>query len=135
MTQPVAVPEKSPRTRSIWIVAIAIGLMLGVALGVAISPLIIKPEEILCIINPVQVSGTVHGVPKGMISFVNDNEANSTRYSHHVPIANERYSIVLSGGQTYRVSVGMPGISSAVPYAPYYVSVPSNITTFTVNFT
>jgi len=123
------------KNSNIWIIAaLAIGLMLGLAIGLAISRSIIIPEKILCIINPVQVSGTIHGVIKGTIQFVNFNEAESTRYEHHVQIVNEQYNITLSGGQPYTVNVGLPGISGPVPYAPGEIFVPSNVTTFSVDF-
>jgi hypothetical protein len=117
------------------IAVLAFGIVIGLALGVAVSPIIITPEKILCIINPVQVSGTVTGVLKGTIQFVNNNEAENTRYQHRAQIINGNYSILLSGGQTYRVYIGIGGITGDVPHDPYYVYIPSNVTTFTANFT
>jgi hypothetical protein len=138
LTQPAAMPgtlgyrNKLVATLAVGLV---IGLVIGLGLGVAISALVIGPKEVLCIVNPVQVSGTVRGAQFGSIQFVNENEAESTRYKHVAQIDGGNYSIVLSGGQTYEVYVGEPGISSAVPYSPSSVYIPLNATTFTVNFT
>lgn len=134
LTQPVAMPG-SLGYRNKLVAALAVGLVIGLGLGVAISALVIGPKEVLCIVNPVEVSGTVRGTQFGSIQFINENEAESTRYKHRVQIVNGNYSIVLSGGQTYRVYVGLPGITSAAPYYPSSVYVPLNVTTFTVNFT
>ena len=133
MTQPVAWPKNFRGNRNVWIAALAFGLVIGLGLGLAISPLIIAPRKILCITNPVQVSGTV-SEQKGTIQFVNDNEANSTRYDHRAQIVNGYYTILLSGGQTYTVYIGIPGITGNVPHSPNQVYVPSNVTAFTANF-
>jgi hypothetical protein len=135
MTQPVAMPENSRRNRNMWIAALAVGLVIGLGLGIIVSVAFILPsmtQEVLCIINPVQVSGTVSETLKGTIQFINDKETTSTRYIHHAPIVGGNYSIVLSGGQSYTVGIGIPGVIGYVYQFSLYV--PSNVTTLTANF-
>jgi len=135
MNQPVAVPENSRRNRSIWIAALAVGLVIGLGLGIIVSVAFILPsmkERVLVIINPVQVSGTVKGVQKGSIQFVNDDEADSTHYDHIASIVGGNYSIVLSGGQSYTAYIGVGGLTGALGTFPLYV--PSNVTTLTADF-
>jgi hypothetical protein len=135
MNQPVAMPENSRRNRNMWIAALAVGLVIGLGLGIIVSVAFILPsmrQEVLCIINPVQVSGTVSETLKGTIQFINDNETTSTRYNHYVPIVGGNYSIVLSGGQPYTVGIGIPGVIGYVYQFSLYV--PSNVTTLTANF-
>ena len=135
MTHPVAMPENSRRNRNMWIAALAVGLVIGLGLGIIVSVAFILPsmkQEVLCIINPVQVSGTVSETLKGTIQFINDNETTSTRYNHHVPIVGGNYSIVLSGGQSYTVLIGIGGLTGYAYQFSLYV--PSNVTTLTANF-
>jgi hypothetical protein len=136
MTQPVDMPEtRTRRNRKVWIAALALGLLIGLGLGVIVSVAFILPnmtQEVLFAINPVEVSGTVKGVQKGTIQFINGHETNSTRYSHHVQIVDGNYSIVISGGYTYTVSVGIGGLTSALYTFSLYV--PSNVTALTANF-
>jgi hypothetical protein len=111
-----------------------VGLVVGVGLSIAGSILFICPnmtQEVLFAINPVQVSGTVSVAQKGTIQFVNDNETASTRYSHHVPIVDGKYSLVLSGGYSYEVYIGTGQTSPSYTFSLY---VPSNVTTLTANF-
>jgi hypothetical protein len=131
LTQPVAVPEVSRVNRRKWIAVLAIGLVVGLGLGIAIGALVIGPRELLCIINPVQVSGTVSGNQYGSIQFVNDHEAESTRYKHVVPITGGSYSIVLSSGQSYHVYIGTGQTSPSGSFSLY---VPANATSLTANF-
>ena len=137
MTQPAAMPENSRRNSNIWIAALAVGLVIGLVLGIIVSLAFILPgrtqEAILGFaINPVQVSGTVSVEQKGWIQFINENETISTRYNHNVPIVDGNYSIVLSGGYSYRVGIAIPGIVGYVHQYSLYV--PSNVTTLTANF-
>jgi len=135
MTQPVTMPENSRRNRNMWIAALAVGLVIGLGLGIIVSVAFILPrmtQEVLFAINPVQVSGTVSVAQKGTISFVNENETTSTRYNHHVPIVGGNYSIVLSGGQSYTVYIGIGGLTGYSYQFSLYV--PSNVTTLTANF-
>jgi len=135
MTQPVTMPENSRRNRNMWIAALAVGLVIGLGLGIIVSVAFILPrmtQEVLFAINPVQVSGTVSVAQKGTISFVNENETTSTRYNHHVPIVGGNYSIVLSGGQSYTVCIGIGGLTGYSYQFSLYV--PSNVTTLTANF-
>jgi len=135
MTHPVAMPENSRRNRNMWIAALAVGLVIGLGLGIIVSVAFILPsmtQEGSCIINPVQVSGTVSVAQKGTIQFINDNETTSTRYNHHAPIVGGNYSIVLSGGQSYTVGIGILGVIGYVYQFSLYV--PSNVTTLTANF-
>jgi len=135
MTQPVAMPENSRRNRNRWIVGLAVGIVIGLGLGIVASAAFILPrmtQEVLFAINPVQVSGTVSVAQRGAISFVNENETTSTRYNHHVQIVGGNYSIVLSGGYSYAVYIGIPGQTS---YSHQYsLYVPSNVTILTANF-
>jgi len=131
----LAVPQNSRRNRSIWIAALAIGLIIGLGLGIIVSVAFILPwtkERVLVMINPVQVSGTVKGVQKGSIQFVNDNEASSTRYDHIASIVGGNYSIVLSGGQSYTVYIDVGGLTGALGIFSLYV--PSNVTTLAADF-
>jgi len=135
MAQPVAMPKNSRRNRNMWIAALAVGLVIGLGSGVIVSVAFILPsmkQEVLFAINPVQVSGTVSVEQKGWIQFINENETTSTRYNHNVPIVDGNYSIVLSGGYSYRVGIAIPGIVGHVHQ--YSLSVPSNVTTLTANF-
>jgi len=129
-------PENSRRNRNIWIAALAAGLVIGLGLGFIVSVVSILPgmtkEAILGFaINPVQVSGTVSVAQRGTIQFVNYNETTSTRYYHHVPIVDGDYSIVLSGGYSYKVYIGTGQTSPSSTFSLY---VPSNVTTLTANF-
>jgi hypothetical protein len=131
----VSIPENSLRSRKMWTAALAVGLVIGLGLGIIVGVVFILPrmtQEVLFAINPVQVSGAVGGVREGRIQFINEYETNSTRYSHHVQIMNGNYSIVLSGGYDYTVSVSIGGLTSALYTFSLYV--PSNVTTLTANF-
>ena len=137
MTQPIPMPENSRGNRNIWIAALAIGLVIGLGLGIIISVVFILPrmtqEAILGFaINPVQVSGTVRAVKKGGIQFINENETTSTRYNHHVPIVDNNYSIVLSGGYSYTAYISIGGLTTYL-YS-YSLYVPANVTILTANF-
>jgi hypothetical protein len=117
-----------------WIAALAIGLVIGLGLGIIVSLAFILPgmtEEVLFAINPVQVSGTVSVAQKGTISFVNENETTSTRYNHHVQIVDGNYNIVLSGGYSYTVYIGTGQTGYSYQFSLY---VPPNVTTFAANF-
>ena len=137
MAQPVAMPKNSPRNRNMWIAALAVGLVIGLGLGIVISVAFILPrmtQEVILgfAINPVQVSGTVRAVKKGGIQFINQNETTSTRYNHHVSIVDNNYSIVLSGGYSYTVYISIGGLTSYL-YS-YSLYVPANVTALTANF-
>jgi len=137
MSQPIPTPENSRGNRNIWIATLAIGLVIGLGLGIIISVVFILPrmthEAILGFaINPVQVSGTVRAVKKGGIQFINENETTSTRYNHHVPIVDNNYSIVLSGGYSYTAYISIGGLTTYL-YS-YSLYVPANVTTLTANF-
>jgi hypothetical protein len=126
--------EKSRRNSNICIAALAVGLVIGLGLGIIVSVEFILPsvtQKVLCIINPVQVSGTVRGVQKGTISFINDNESNSTRYDHRAPIVDGNCSIVLSGGQLYTVYIGEGQTGYSYQFS---LVVPSNVTSFLASF-
>ena len=136
MTRPVPVPENSRRNRNIWIAAFAVGLVIGLPFGIIVSLTFILPgmtqDAILGFaINPVQVSGMA-SVQRGTIQFVNDNETVNTRYNHYVQIADGNYSIVLSGGYSYTVFIGIGGLTSYLYMFSLYV--PANVTTLTANF-
>ena len=120
-----------------WVSALGVGLAIGLGLGVITSAAFVLPrmmsEAILGFaVNPVQVSGTVSEVQKGSIQFVNENETASTRHGHRVPIVDGNYSIVLSGGYSYKVYVGIGGLTSALHTFSLYV--PANATTLTANY-
>jgi hypothetical protein len=135
MAQPVAMPKNSRRNRNMWIAALAVGLVVGLGLGIIVSLAFILPmrmQEVLFAINPVQVSGTVSVAQKGWIQFINENETTSTRYSHNVPIVDGNYDIVLSGGYSYTVGISIPGVIGYV--YEYSLYVPANVTTLTANF-
>lgn len=136
MTQPSSTPENSRRKSNTWVAVLAVGLVIGLGLGIVASVAYILPrmrqEAILGFaINPVQVCGTVSVAQRGTISFVNYNETTSTRYDHHVPIVDGNYSIVLSGGYSYNVYIGTGQTSYSYSFSLY---VPSNVTTLTANF-
>jgi hypothetical protein len=134
MTQPSSTLKNSRRKSNTWVAALTVGLVVGLGLGIVGSILFILPnmtQEVLFAINPVQVSGTVSVAQKGTISFINDNETTSTRYSHHVQIVDGNYSIVLSGGYSYNVYIGTGQTSYSYSFSLY---VPSNVTTLTANF-
>ncbi|UCB59917.1 MAG: hypothetical protein JSW72_07320 [Candidatus Bathyarchaeota archaeon] len=134
MPQPSSTPENVRRKSNTWVVAFMVGLVVGVGLSIAGSILFICPfttQEVLFAINPVQVSGTVSVTQKGTIQFVNDNETASTRYGHHVPIVDGHYSIVLSGGYSYKVYIGTGQTSPSYTFSLY---VPSNVTTLIADF-
>jgi len=120
-----------------WIIVLAVGLVIGLGLGVIVSLAFILPrmmqEAILGFaVNPVQVSGTVSGMKTGGIQFINENETTSTRYNHQVPIVDGSYSIVLSGGYSYSVYVSVGGLTGYLYRFSLYV--PANVTTLTANF-
>jgi hypothetical protein len=137
MNQPVAMRKNSRRNRNMWIVALAVGLLVGLGLGIVVSVAFILPmmmqEAILGFaVNPVQVSGTVSGMKTGGIQFINENETTNTRYNHRVPIVDGNYSIVLSGGYSYSVYVSMGGLTGYLYRFSLYV--PANVTTLAANF-
>jgi hypothetical protein len=134
MTEQVAVPENSRRNRKVWIVALAVGVVIGLGLGVMFSVAFIlsSMKQKVFLINPVQVSGTVSVTQKGTVQFLNENETSSTRYDHYVQIVGGNYSIALSGGYSYTVGIGIPGVIGYVYQFSLYV--PSNVTTLTANF-
>jgi hypothetical protein len=134
MSQPVAVPENSRRNRSIWIAALAVGLVIGLGLGIIVGVAFILPsiyQEKTFAINPVQLSGTVSVAQRGTISFINDNETAGTRYDHHVQLVDGNYSTVLSGGYSYTVLLGTGQTSPSYQWSLY---VPLNVTSLTANF-
>jgi hypothetical protein len=117
-----------------WIAALAVGLVIGLGLGIIVSLALIFPsmvQEVSYAINPVQVSGTVSETLRGTIQFINENETTSTRYNHHVQIVGGNYSILLSGGYSYTVLIGTGETGYSHEFSLY---VPSNVTTFTANF-
>jgi hypothetical protein len=122
------------RNRKMWIVALAVGLVIGLGLGIIVSVAFILPsiyQEKTFAINPVQVSGTVSVAQRGTIQFINDNETASTRNDHYVQLVDGNYSIVLSGGYSYRVLLGTGQTSISYQWTLY---VPSNVTSLTANF-
>jgi hypothetical protein len=117
-----------------WIVALAVGLVIGLGLGFIVSVAFVLPSmyhEKTFAINPVQVSGTVSVAQKGTISFVNDDETTSTRYDHYVQLVDGNYSILLSGGYSYKVYLGTGQTGYSYQWSLY---VPSNVTSLTANF-
>lgn len=131
LTQQLTAPESPRKKRNIRIATFTLGLVIGIGLGLVVSSLISMPKELLCITDPVQVSGTISGVKVGSIQFINDYESESTRYKHVTSIENGNYSIVLSGGQSYTVYIGTGQTS---PSGRYSLHIPENVTTFTANF-
>ena len=124
-------PESPQKNKNMRIVTFALGLVVGLGLGIAVSSLIIMPKELLCITNPVEVSGTISGVSIGSIQFINEYEAENTRYKHITLIENGGYSITLSGGQTYKVYIGT---GQTGPSRTYSLDIPENVATLTANF-
>jgi len=111
------------------------GLVIGLVLGIVVSVAFILPnmtQQKVFAINPVQVSGTVSESKIGTIQFVNENESASTRYDHNVQLTDGKYSITLSGGYSYNVYLGTPGLTGYLDSWILYV--PSNVTNLTVNF-
>lgn len=130
----VARSESSRRNRNMWIVALAVGLVIGLGLGIIVSAGLIFPsmvQKVSFAINPVQVSGTVNETLRGTIQFINGNETASTRNNHYVQIAGGKYSILLSGGYSYTVLIGTGETGYGYEFSLY---VPSNVTAFTANF-
>jgi hypothetical protein len=130
----VCVSEGRQRSRNKWIAALAVGLVIGLGLGILTSMLVILPnfhQERVFAINPVQVSGTVSVAAKGTIQFINDNESISTRYDHRVQLSEGNYTIVLSGGYSYEVYLGTGQTGYSYKWSLY---VPSNITSLIENF-
>jgi hypothetical protein len=78
----------------------------------------------------VRVSGAIsENQPKG-ISFSSLAQVNGSYIQTGCLITNGEYSVVLVGGQSYRVDVSYGTI-----YWNYYtIYVPSGVTTFTANF-
>jgi hypothetical protein len=128
------VSEGRRRNGNKWITALAVGLVIGLGLGILTSIVAILPnyhQESVFAINPVQVSGTVSVAAKGTIQFINDNESISTRYDHRVQLSEGNYSIVLSGGYSYEVYLGTGQTGYSYKWSFY---VPSNKTSFIANF-
>ena len=130
LTQPGGMPGSVAYRNKLFTV-LTVGLLVGLGLGVAISAFVIGPKEVLCIVNPVQVTGMVRGSQFGSIQFVDNNEAETTRYKHISLIKDGNYSIVLSGGQSYTVYIGTGQTSASGIYSLY---VPENVTTLKANF-
>ena len=136
MTQPPpSVPESARRNRNKWIVALVIGLVIVLVLGTFIIVIFNLPNAVqkeVGVSNEVQVSGTVSETRLGTIQFINWNDTTNTRYNHYASIMNEKYSILLVGGESYSVYIGEP-FETGYSYS-FSLYVPSNVTTFTVNF-
>jgi hypothetical protein len=136
VTQPSSTPENPRRKSNMWVAVLAVGLVVGLGLGIVASVAYILPrmrqEAILGFaINPVQVSGRVSVAQRGTIQFINEDEATATRYDHHVQIVDGNYSIVLSGGYSYKVYIGTGQTSYSYSFS---LHVPSTVTTLTANF-
>jgi len=128
MTQP-PLPKSPHRNRNTGIAALLIGLVVGLALGIFISPTLLPKQTGTGINNQVQVSGTVPNRTT-ILCFSNLNHSIETTAN----IINGEYSVLLVGGQSYEVyndhfPLSDPWYSPA--YNQFYV--PSGVTTFTEN--
>lgn len=124
---PPSVPKSSHRNRSIGAVAFVVGLVIGLAIGIFSSPILLPTQTGTGINNQVQVSGTVSILQTGSVRFY--NLGNTIQSS--APIINGKYSVLLVGGQSYHVYVDNSNGGTVGSYSLY---VPSGVATFTANF-
>lgn len=126
---PPPTTASSSRNRNMAILALVIGLIIGLASGIFLSVIFNLPTTIHTeASSQVQVSGTVRQTQNGVIKFTNLWGTISTSAS----ITSGTYSISLVGGQSYRVYIFHLGFNySSYEYSLY---VPLGVTTFTGNF-
>jgi len=135
MSQTTAIPKNQIAVGSI----VAILVLSIVSVGVA-SEFIVNaqktgvetsgPSEISAngsgMGNLVQVSGTIHAVQNGTIIFFDSNDIYSSDVTVSGNITNGQYSVLLVGGKSYNVETDKAGY--------YLLYVPTDVTTFNVNF-
>jgi hypothetical protein len=134
MTQQIPPLAKSPtRSRNIGIIALIIGLVVGLAFGIGVSFLFNLSSSVhtgVGVNNQVQVSGTVPATPSvSTLYFRNSNGTMETS----AQVINGQYSVLLVGGQSYEVFDYVPPTDTtyAGSYYPFYV--PLGVTSFTEN--
>jgi hypothetical protein len=114
------------------IIGVVIGLAVGLVLGFSLSLVINLPSTInkgVGTNNQVQVSGTVDLTGLGNVNTLYFLDLNGT-IETSAPIINGHYSVLLIGGQSYKVfDYSTAKITSYSDFNPFYV--PLGVTTFT----
>jgi hypothetical protein len=109
-----------------WVtIGLIVGLVLITLVGVFFIPQLLNGNRTSN--NQVQVSGLVSETQSGIITFSSANR-NSYKTLH---IDNGRYSVVLTGGETYKVTIES---NKGVNFGNYSLYVPIDAGNFTANF-
>jgi hypothetical protein len=117
----------SLRRRKLEIVALAIGLVIGLGLGMFSSVALLPANREPSWKSAVLVSGTISETQNGTIHFDGYDLPVSTKAN----ITDGKYSVLVVGGLLYKIMVY--SYANIFTYS-YTLYVPSNVTTFTANF-
>jgi hypothetical protein len=113
------------------VIGTVIGLVVGLVLGIFISPILLPRQTGVGTNNQVQVSGTVptHGIYYLCFSSI-DRSIETT-----ANVTNGEYSVLLVGGQSYKIFNNYFPSNDAAWNEPDYNQfyVPLGVTTFTEN--
>jgi hypothetical protein len=101
-----------------------IGLIVGLAVSAFMYAIFIYPKTKFPN-NQVQVSGSVSETQSGIITFSSVDSYSSNS------ITNGSYNLLLTGGETYNVTIENNG---GVNFGNYSLYVPINVGNFTANF-